>query len=261
MINESLTCCSFSKSPENNSRLFALRYDTERQRNSSLSFARPPTRDTSVEAQITGRKFRDNVINRPGRSSIISAAMDHRRFCKVSKTRPRRPKDPPPVRRHPNRIPNLVSVPFSLPHFLTLSLCLSFSWQFCNLPRLTFYKLARTIEWLSSIAILTCTLNVTHVTFDHHFSRNINADTSRYLNAILPLDQLYQLHERRASSFLKATFHLNWHTGNTSYMNEHIRVSFFNIANLPLARFNIQRFFFKWRLFRGLGYLSNSFEF
>lgn len=64
---------------------------------------------------------------------------------------------------------------------LSFSLCLSFSWQFCNLPRLTFYKLARPIEWLSSIAILTCPLNVTHVTFDHHFSRNINADTSRCL--------------------------------------------------------------------------------
>lgn len=149
--------------------------------------------------------------------------MDRRRFCDVSKTRPRRPQDPPPVRRHPKRIPNLASarLPFSLSHFLALS------GQFCSLPRFsrTFRKFTRPIEQLSS-AILTCTLNATHVTFDDHFSRKIDVDKPILKRDSFLFDQLYQLHERRA--FLKLCS--VW-TGNTSHMNEHIRVLFFSTAN------------------------------
>lgn len=61
-------------------------------------------------------KLRDNAINRSDRSSVISAAMDPRWFCQVSKTRPRRPQSPPSVRRHPKRITTLSSV--SLSRFL-----------------------------------------------------------------------------------------------------------------------------------------------
>lgn len=52
--------------------------------------------------------------------------MDRRRFYDVSKTRPRRPQDPPPVRRHPKRIPNLASAR------LSLSLCLTFLLSLAN---------------------------------------------------------------------------------------------------------------------------------
>lgn len=83
------------------------------------------TRSTTCGAQISkrGSQFTEenstiSTIDRPGRSSVISAATDRRGLGEMSKTRPRQPQSPSPVRRHPK----MSSVIF---HRVLLSLPLS----------------------------------------------------------------------------------------------------------------------------------------
>lgn len=91
-----LTCAApFSESPENNSGLLALLLTTK-----SLSVP-PWGTDASKRCRITEGSSTGITLDQSARS--ISAATDRRRFCQVSKTRPRRPQAPPSVRRHPRK--------------------------------------------------------------------------------------------------------------------------------------------------------------
>jgi len=57
------------------------------------------------------------VSNHRGELRSISAATDRRRFCQVSKARPRRPQAPPSVRRHPRKAIAILDFRFALKHF------------------------------------------------------------------------------------------------------------------------------------------------